>query len=61
MVHTIYFISLVSFCFALSIDNINKPIMLFNELYSDKEWKLLDSDNDLSVYTKSINNKNLKE
>ena len=52
--------SLISFCCALSIDNTNKPIMLFNELYSDKEWELLDSDNDLSVYTKSINNKNLK-
>ena len=60
MVYIIQFMSLISFCCALSIDNTNKPIMLFNELYSDKEWELLDSDNDLSVYTKSINNKNLK-
>ena len=60
MFHIIHFMSLISFCCALSIDNTNKPIMLFNELYSDKEWELLDSDNNLSVYTKNINNKNLK-
>ena len=60
MVYIIQFRSLISFCCAISIDNTNKPIMLFNELYCDKEWELLDSDNDLSVYTKSINNKNLK-
>ena len=59
MYQTILFISLISFSLALSDDIINKPLGLFNELHSNEEWEPLDSEDDISIFIKRINNKNL--
>ena len=36
-----------------------KPIDLFNALYSNEEWEILNSIEDISIYTKKIKNKEL--
>ena len=36
-----------------------KPIDLFNVLHSNQEWEILNSIEDISIYTKKIENKEL--
>tara|TARA_Y100000996_G_C22477303_1_gene624724 strand:- start:347 stop:1042 length:696 start_codon:yes stop_codon:yes gene_type:complete len=60
LVQAILILILIPFNSGLSNNFVNKPVMLFDALYNNDEWELLDTDNGLSVFTKNVNDKNLK-
>ena len=57
--HCIIFIISLFFSIGLSNDIIRKPMALFNSLYSNDEWEIIDSVEDISISTKNIMDKNL--
>ena len=57
--HCIIFIISLFFSIGLSNDIIRKPMALFNSLYSNDEWEVIDSGEDISISTKNIMDKNL--
>ena len=60
LAQTVLFLTLIPFSPGLSNDVVNKPVMLFDALYNNDEWEFLDKDNGFSVFTKNVNDKNLK-
>jgi len=57
-----YFIILITssiFDPVLANDIVKKPIVLFNSLHSNEDWKILDSYDNITISTKKIENKNI--